>query len=60
MVSTCIACSAAPFGFSENSVTCPSPLIFISPNAPARSSSQGRQAMVMSASDCRCFATNSR
>ena len=57
-VSTAIALSAAPSGFSANSVIRPVFSIFISPKSEARSSSIGRHPMVMSAFTSRCLATN--
>ena len=60
VVSTRMLCSSAPSGFSANSVTCPLPSIFMSPNALARFSSHGSAAIVIAAPLSRCLATNSR
>jgi len=56
-VSTRIARSASPLTFSANSTMRPDPSIFITPNASASFSSQGRAATVMSAPAARWAAT---
>ncbi len=59
VVSTLIALSASPFGFSAKSTMRPLSSIFISPNAWAFFSLEGSAATVMSAPVLRCFSTKS-
>ena len=60
VVSTLIASSAAPLGFSANSTMRPESSTFISPKSEARSRSTGRAPMVMSALVARWCSTNLR
>lgn len=59
MVSTSMALSASPVGFSANESMRPSLSIFMSPNALARSGSHGSAATVMSLPLSRCTRTKS-
>ena len=58
VVSTSIAASASPLGFSANSHTRPSSSILINPKSEARDLSTGRHATVTSAPFWRCAAMN--
>ena len=60
VVSTRIASSAAPMGFSANSTMRPESSTFMRPKSEARSRSTGRAPIVMSAPVARWCSTNLR